>query len=68
MILEFKKNIYIYNIQERIITMEFIDGILLTEIDKLKNQGYDLRKISTIIALTFTNQIFKDGFVHSDPH
>ena len=48
--------------------MEFIDGILLTEIDKLKNQGYDLRKISTIIALTFTNQIFKDGFVHSDPH
>ncbi|MBI2314514.1 M48 family metalloprotease [Candidatus Daviesbacteria bacterium] len=46
---------------------EFIDGINLTELDKLREQGHDLRQVTSLVAKNFIEQV-KDGLVHSDIH
>ena len=46
---------------------EFIDGTNLTELDKLREQGHDLRQVISLVARNFIEQV-KDGLVHSDIH
>ncbi|RLB04176.1 MAG: AarF/ABC1/UbiB kinase family protein [Deltaproteobacteria bacterium] len=53
---------------ERIITMEYIDGIKASEIETLKKEGYDLELIATRGANLIMKQIFVHGFFHADPH
>ena len=52
----------------RVLTMEFVDGIKISEISRLDDAGYD-RKIITIRgADLYLKQIFDNGFFHADPH
>ncbi len=53
---------------ERIITMEYIDGIKASEVDLLKAKGYDLEIIATRGVNSVMKQIFVHGFFHADPH
>lgn len=53
---------------EKVIVQEFIDGIDLTNPQKLKDAGYDLTDISKKIISATLYQLFKDGFYHADPH
>jgi ubiquinone biosynthesis protein len=53
---------------ERILTMEFIDGIKASKVDTLRSQGYDLHLISERGANLVMEQIFVHGFFHGDPH
>lgn len=46
---------------------EFVDGTNLTEIDKLQEQGHDLREVVSLVTKDFLEQV-KDGLVHSDIH
>jgi ubiquinone biosynthesis protein len=52
----------------RIIVMEEIDGIKLTELDKLRDQEYNLPAIAQVVCDFYLKQIFEDGFFHADPH
>lgn len=53
---------------EKVLTTEFIDGIKISETDKLLAAGCDLRKLTLTGANFILKQIFEDGFFHADPH
>lgn len=53
---------------ERILTMEYIEGIKASEIDRLRQDGYDLQEIARRGANLIMKQIFVYGFFHADPH
>ncbi|CAD8167181.1 unnamed protein product [Paramecium pentaurelia] len=54
---------------DRIIVMEFIHGTPLSDILREKEKhDFNYPKIAHTISTAFAHQIFKHGFVHSDPH
>lgn len=53
---------------ERILTMEYIDGIKASKIETLQSQGYDLHLIAERGASLVMEQIYVHGFFHGDPH
>jgi ubiquinone biosynthesis protein len=52
----------------RILTTEFIEGIKISEIDKLEAAGLDRKLITTRGAELVLSQVFDHGFFHADPH
>jgi len=52
----------------KVLTMEFIDGIKVSELDTLREKGYDLALIANRGADLLLKQIFEHGFFHADPH
>jgi len=34
----------------------------------MHEEGYDLKNLATLISESFVKMIFKEGFVHGDPH
>lgn len=53
---------------KKILVMDYISGIKIDNIDKLKQEGYDTHDIATKITYNYFKQIFEDGFFHADPH
>jgi ubiquinone biosynthesis protein len=53
---------------EKVLTMEYIDGIKISEEKKLEAAGYDCKLIATRGAKLISKQIFEYGFFHGDPH
>jgi ubiquinone biosynthesis protein len=53
---------------EKVLIMEYIDGIKISEMRKLKASGYDCKLIATRGAKLISKQIFEYGFFHGDPH
>jgi len=51
-----------------VIVMEEIDGIPLSNVERLKAEGYDLPAIAQVIVDFYLKQIFEDGLFHADPH
>ncbi|GLC72431.1 hypothetical protein PLESTF_001246800 [Pleodorina starrii] len=52
----------------RILTMEFIDGVGVTDLEGLAALGLSRREVMLLIAETFNEMIFAHGYVHCDPH
>ncbi len=53
----------------RVLTLEFIDGIELHNLGKLKNkEGYDIEEIMKNGFDAILTQVFIHGFFHADPH
>ena len=48
--------------------MEYIDGIQISDKDKLIENGYDLHEICEKLANNFLVQIIEKGLFHADPH
>ena len=53
---------------ERMLVMEYIDGIEVDDTEKLKENGYDIREIGDKLAESYVKQILDDGFFQADPH
>ncbi len=53
---------------ERMLVMEYIDGIRINNIKELLNGGYDLDEISVKLADNYIYQALDTGFFHADPH
>jgi ubiquinone biosynthesis protein len=53
---------------EKVLTMEYIDGIKISEVRKLKADGYDCKLIASQGAMLILKQIFEHNFFHGDPH
>lgn len=53
---------------ERVLTMELVDGIKVSEIEKLEEAGLDREKITASGADFYLKQVFNYGFFHADPH
>ena len=51
-----------------VIVMERMNGIPISQIDKLKAAGVDMQKLSSDGVEIFFTQVFRDGFFHADMH
>ncbi|TFJ81782.1 hypothetical protein NSK_007030 [Nannochloropsis salina CCMP1776] len=52
----------------RVLTMEFIDGVKVTDVGRLKASGIDPRAVGETISNLFSLMVFSLGLVHCDPH
>ena len=48
--------------------MSFEEGTPVTHVRRLAAEGVDLRALARLISESFVRMIFKEGFVHADPH
>lgn len=52
----------------RVLTLEFIEGTKISEIDELIAQGIDPNRVALIMTEAFAEQVLIHGFFHADPH
>ena len=52
----------------KILALEFISGIKIDKIQRLKEKGIDTKVIARRLSISFFKQIFEYGFFHADPH
>ncbi len=52
----------------RVMTLEWIDGVKLTDRDALVAAGHDLKSLAAILVRAFLRQSVIDGFFHADLH
>ncbi|MGZ9587272.1 ABC1 kinase family protein [Paenibacillus marinisediminis] len=52
----------------RILVMEYINGIQIDQLDRLRELGYDINDIGMKLADNYVKQIVDDAFFHADPH
>ncbi|GAB4073995.1 AarF/ABC1/UbiB kinase family protein [Barrientosiimonas marina] len=53
---------------EKVLTMENISGIKVSEIEELDEKGYDRKLIAKRLSDAMLRQILDYGFFHADPH
>jgi len=51
-----------------VLTLDWIDGIKISDIDALKRAGHDLPELSRRLVLAFLSQAINAGFFHADMH
>ncbi|NPV54866.1 MAG: AarF/ABC1/UbiB kinase family protein [Firmicutes bacterium] len=52
----------------RVLTLEYIRGIKVNDLQGIDVRGWDRRKIAENLARSMFKQIIIDGFFHADPH
>lgn len=52
----------------RVLTMEFLDGIKISNVEKLEASGYDREKLARYGANIYLDMMFNHGLYHADPH
>ncbi|MFL6258014.1 MAG: ABC1 kinase family protein [Pyrinomonadaceae bacterium] len=52
----------------RVITMEFIRGTKVTDLDGLKARRISPVKVNRLLVRAYLKQLLEDGFFHADPH
>ena len=53
---------------EKVITMEYIDGVAVTDLLKKDYPKIDKKKIANYGVKSYFKQVLIDGFFHADPH
>jgi len=51
-----------------VITMEWIDGVKMNNIEGLRTAGHDLEKLAETLIQSFLRHTLRDGFFHADMH
>jgi ubiquinone biosynthesis protein len=51
-----------------VITMEWIDGIKMSQVDALREAGHDLDHLADVLIQSFLRHTLRDGFFHADMH
>ncbi len=51
-----------------VMVMQRMSGTPINQIDRLREQGIDLKRLSTAGVEIFFTQVFRDGFFHADMH
>jgi ubiquinone biosynthesis protein len=53
---------------ENVLVMERMQGVPISQVDRLRAAGVDLKKLSRDGVEIFFTQVFRDGFFHADMH
>jgi ubiquinone biosynthesis protein len=61
-------DIYWPHTTPQILTMEFVNGIKLTDLEEINRQGLNRQLIAHRLINAYFYQIFIHGFFHADPH
>ncbi len=51
-----------------VIVMERMKGVPISQIDRIRDAGVDIRKLARDGVTIFFTQVFRDGFFHADMH
>jgi ubiquinone biosynthesis protein len=54
--------------RQNVIVMEWVSGIPISQIERMREEGIDLRKLSRDGVEIFFTQVFRHGFFHGDMH
>ena len=60
--------IYWNQTSKKILCLDRINGVSIREVEKLKSQNIDVKKIAKDIIQHFLRQAVRDGFFHADMH
>ena len=52
----------------RVLVMEYVDGIKITDLPGLRDAGLDCARVSQLLVEAYCEQILNHGFFHADPH
>lgn len=52
----------------KVLTMEFVRGIKISELEELERHGHDPKRVGKLLAESYIKQIFQYGFFHADLH
>ena len=52
----------------RVMTMEFIRGTKVIDLEGLKAKGIAAMKVNRLMSRAYLKQLLEDGFFHADPH
>jgi ubiquinone biosynthesis protein len=52
----------------KVLTMEFIKGVKINDLQKLEAEGLDRKILAKRLAISYFKQIYHYGFFHGDPH
>lgn len=53
---------------QRVLTMEFMGGIKISDYEAIEQAGVSRPAIASLLLKTYVKQILVDGFFHADPH
>jgi len=53
---------------QRIMTMSYVSGFSIGNIEKLNENGYDRKEIALKLVSNYMKQVIDDGLFHADPH
>jgi len=56
------------HVSPRVLTMEFIGGTKVLDVQTLTERGVNPPDVVKLIARTYLKQLLEDGFFHADPH
>ncbi len=52
----------------KVLTLEYLAGIKITDFDEIDRQGIDRKEIARTLAEAYAQMFFSDGLFHGDPH
>jgi ubiquinone biosynthesis protein len=52
----------------KVLTLEYLEGVKITDFDMIDKRGIDRKEISRILAEAYAQMFFVDGLFHGDPH
>ncbi len=52
----------------RVVTLEWVEGVNLADIESLRTAGHDLTKLASRLVQMFLRQALRDGYFHADMH
>ena len=53
---------------ERLLVMEFVEGVKITDREGLSNAGLDPQRVAELLVGVYAEQLFQRGVFHADPH
>ncbi len=53
---------------KEVLTLEWVDGISLSDVNALEHKGYDLQDLARNVIQSFLRTAMRDGFFHADMH
>jgi aarF domain-containing kinase len=53
---------------DKVIVMEFAKGVSIAKVKEIQNMGLDIKEVAKLLSHCFSQQLFKYGHVHGDPH
>ncbi len=60
--------IYWSHSSRRVLTLEFVRGTKVTELEALRTRRISPVKVNRLLVRTYLKQLLEDGFFHADPH
>ena len=52
----------------KVLTLEYLEGIKITDFDAIDEQGIDRKELARVLAEAYAQMFFLDGLFHGDPH